>query len=60
STLREPASPWSAFHEAILALADCDSEDDAAYRAAKALVRHHGRRYFCQRARKTCGNSEGD
>jgi hypothetical protein len=59
--LREALSPWQAFHRAVLLLADCDAEDDAEYHRREALVRYHGRRYFCPLdcTRKACGGLRG-
>lgn len=60
--LRERLSSWEQLHAALLAVADADAEDDAAYRRAVNLFRYHGQRYFCPAdcARKGCGRSGGD
>ena len=57
--LRPRLTTWALFHEAVLQLADCDPEDDSAYHRAEALVRYHGRRFFCPPdcGRKGCGRS---
>ncbi len=42
-------NPWDRLHTAALELADCDSQDDAAYKSAREVLRQSAMRLKCSR-----------